>query len=477
MSARERILLGFMVWVGWAWRLTGLTSQSLWRDEVDTLRFSLAPWPQVLARFTRPGENGPLYYLLMRPWLQGAGHSEFALRFPSVWWGTLALPLIFLWGHKLLGYRGGLLAMALLAVNPYHGWYSQEARMYALLVALMLLIFWSFQQAMEGRGKRWWGIWWLLTSLSFYIHVLAALALPVQALWVLVMPAWRRRGWQALLAFLALGLPYVPLIGWQWTLLTDVHFRTGHPFVPLPRMLTILWMVQIQGIPGSSPWWLAAPFFLTASAFFLPPFRPRLLARLSGGWLLPPLLLYLITLFTPLFTDRYLIWTLPALILVLSLGGLQVARQQPLIATLALMILVGFQITQGVRQITTPIKPDLRAAAAYVAPRRQEGDLTLFLMPYIHHTYRYYDPGPYPWAEAPYANREPDASLVPQRLAQITQGYRGVWLIESEAAFYDRQGLIPAWFDAHARLVEEAAWNQVRVRYYRFPGWQGAGDR
>ncbi len=479
---RQRLTLVIILWGAWGWRLAGLTSQSLWRDEVDSLRFATRALPRVLAAFTRPGENGPLYYLLLRPWLEAAGHSEFALRFPSAWLGALAIPLIYLWGKWLFGRRGGawggVIAALLLAVNPYHLWYSQEARMYTLIVVMILFVLWWFKEAME-RGKWWhWALWYGFISLSFYIHVLAALVLPLQALWLILVPAWRKRWLTALAALALLALPYLPLIGWQWALLTDFNFRTGHAFTPLGRMLLTLFTVQVQGVLPAPGWTLAIPIFLLGGAFLLPAATrpPRsanaanhriALALLSTWWLLPPLLLYLITLITPLFTDRYMIWILPALVLLLTLGTLQLARQNRWLAAGALLLLVGFQLHQGWRQMTTPIKPDLRSAAAYVAPRRGPHDLTLFLMPYIRYTYRYYDPGDYPWAEAPYANRQPDASLVPRRLEELTRGFAGVWLVESEAAFYDREGLIHAWFDAHAELVDEAHFTHADAYYYR----------
>ncbi len=469
-SLCNRLLMLGILLGAWAWRLAGLTSQSLWRDEVDSLRFATRALPQVLAAFTRPGENGPLFYLLLRPWLTLAGRSEFALRFPSVLMGVLAIPLIFLWGRALFGRSagawGGLLAALLLAVNPYHVWYSQEARMYALVVAIILLSSWWFKEAVEKGGWQRWALWYLFVSLGFYIHVLAVLALPLQAFWLLIVPAWRRRWKSALVAIALLILPYLPLIGWQWTLLTDVHFRTGHAFVPLPRMLQTLFVVQIQGILGARAWTFAPPIFLLMSAFFLSPIRKKAIGILGSWWLLPPLLFFLITLITPLFTDRYMIWTLPALALLLTLGGMQIARQNRWVAAILLLGLVAFQLHQGWRQMSTPIKPDLRAAAAYVSPRRQPDELTLFLMPYIRYTYRYYDPGDYPWAEAPYANREPDASQIPQHLAELTAGYAGVWLVESEASFYDQNGLIHAWFDANAVLVDEAHFALVDVYHY-----------
>ncbi len=458
-SLQRLLMLGILLGA-WGWRLAGLTSQSLWRDEVDSLRFATRALPQVLAAFTRPGENGPLFYLLLRPWLAAAGHSEFALRFPSAVMGALAIPIIFLWGKSLFGRKagvwGGLLAALLLAVNPYHVWYSQEARMYALIVVTILLSLWFFKGGMEKGGWPRWASWYFFTSIGFYIHVLAALVLPLQAFWTLALPSWRKRWLTALAAFALLILPYLPLVGWQWTLLTDIHFRTGHAFVPLSRMLYTLLAVQIQGILTASRWLFALPIFLLAAAFLLPPFERKTLTLLSGWWLLPPLTFFLITLITPLFTDRYMIWTLPALALLLALGALQVARQNRWLAGLLLLGLIGFQLHQDWRQMITPIKPDLRATAAYVAPRRASDELTIFLMPYIRYTYRYYDHGDYPWAEAPYANREPDASLIPQRLAALTSGYRSVWLVESEADFYDRNGLIHAWFDEHADLVDEA---------------------
>ncbi len=462
-----------LLWIAWAWRLAGLTSQSLWRDEVDTLRFAMRPLDQVLAMFTRPGENGPLFYLLMRPWIHLAGRSEYALRFPSAWLGLLAVALLFLWGRGFFGRRDhkmrGILAAGLLAVNPYHVWYSQEARMYALVVVLILLSSWWFREALMRGGWWRWACWYLFISLGFYIHVLAVLILPVHIVWWLLVPAWRRRWLPVLTALALLILPYLPLIGWQWALLTNVHFRTGHAFVPLGRMLLTLGTVQIQGILPAASWFMLPPIFLLLSAFLLPPIQRRATLLLPTWWLLPPILLYLITLITPLFTDRYLIWTLPALVLGMTWGGIKLARQQRGLAVILLLILVGFQLHQGWRQMTTSIKPDLRAAAAYVAPRRQPGDLTLFLMPYIRYTYRYYDPGDYPWAEAPYANREPDASLVPQRLEELTRGYRGVWLVESEASFYDREGRIHKWFDSHATLQQEAHFTFVDVYYYAMP--------
>jgi uncharacterized membrane protein len=447
--------------------LTGLEAQSLWRDEVDSLRFATRDFSLVLAAFTRPGENGPLYYLLLRPWLAWVGQSEYALRFPSALTGVLAAPLIFAWGRRLFNPTIGLIAALLLAVNPYHLWYSQEARMYAVLGVVTMLALWSFAEALD-RGRWWrWVIWLALTSICFYIHVLSVLLVPLQMIWLLLIPRWRRR-WRSYLAALALLiLPYLPLVWWQWALLTDADFSTGYAFVSFQRMLLTLFVAQVEGIAPRPGVWIFAPiiFLLLAALFYTQPWaRARSLAL--AWWLLPPLGVFAISLFSPVFTDRYLIWTLPAMLLLVAVGTYAVGKQHRWLAVLAVGVLVGVQLWSGWRQMTEPIKSDFRSAAAYVSSNRQADDVTLFLIPYIRHTYQYYDPGPYPWSDAPYANRAADARHLPDRLDTQTDGYTGVWLVESEADFYDAQGIIRSWLTAHGALDAEAHFARVSVYHY-----------
>ena len=381
-STRTRLLLIALLLAAWAWRLHSLDGQSLWRDEVDSLRFATRPLAQVLGNFTRPGENGPLFFLALRPWLTASGTTEFALRFPSVLLGLLALPLVFVWGRRLFGLSIALLATLLMAVNPYHLWYSQEAKMYALLVVVAMLAMWAFVQAIE-RGKWWrWVVWLLLISVGFYVHVMAVLLVPLQIGWLLLNPRWRRR-WRSFgLALLVLILPYVPLVWWQWKLFADPNFSTGHRFAPLTELLQRLVQAQIQGIPPRPNALLfAAPIFLLLAAIFLSK-RFRLARQLTLlWWLLPALGIFFISLQVPIFLDRYLIFTLPALVLLLAAGAWLVGRENRWLAGLLVLLLVSFQLWQGWQQTSRPWKADFRAAAAYVQPRRLPDDLTFFSFP------------------------------------------------------------------------------------------------
>ncbi|MDY7040526.1 MAG: glycosyltransferase family 39 protein, partial [Chloroflexota bacterium] len=119
-----RVVLLTIVLLAFAVRVYHLDYQSLWRDEVDAIRFSYDSLDTLLANFTRAGWNGPLYYLFLRPWLAVAGDSEFALRFFSLLWGVLAVPLTYAVGRRLLAPHSAVLASLLVALSPYLVWYS-----------------------------------------------------------------------------------------------------------------------------------------------------------------------------------------------------------------------------------------------------------------------------------------------------------------------------------------------------------------
>ncbi|MEX2314704.1 MAG: glycosyltransferase family 39 protein, partial [Thermomicrobiales bacterium] len=196
-------------------RLTALNRQSLWFDEIDIVVRAQQPLGTVLRTFVAEGENGPLYNILLALWVRLAGISEIAVRFPSALAGTLAIPLIYLLARRLAGAPTGLLAAGLLAMSPYHVWYSQEAKMYALVVLLALASSACLVEALERDRTLWWAAYAVTTTLLFYTHVATVLIFAAQALYVVATHRhWRgrERGWLA--AAGVLTLPYLPIAVW-----------------------------------------------------------------------------------------------------------------------------------------------------------------------------------------------------------------------------------------------------------------------
>ena len=177
-----------LTWLALLLRIYRLDYQSLWRDEVDAIRFATRTLSQLLTTFVKHGENGPLFFLSLRPWLTAAGESEFALRFPAAVAGALAVPVIYRLMRDLAGARPARVAALFCATAPYLVWYGQEGKMYAALTVLVPLSLWLTIQAGQ-RGRWWrWTLLYVVTSLGFYMHLLSVLIVPIQALWLLIAP-------------------------------------------------------------------------------------------------------------------------------------------------------------------------------------------------------------------------------------------------------------------------------------------------
>lgn len=127
----------------------------------------------------------PLYYALAWAWTQVTGTAEFGLRSLSALAGVATVPVAYLIGLELRGRRAGLMAAALVAVNPMMLWYSQEARAYALFALLCAVSLLYCVRALR-RGRRAdllaWGI---ASALALGTHYFALFPVAAEALLLL----------------------------------------------------------------------------------------------------------------------------------------------------------------------------------------------------------------------------------------------------------------------------------------------------
>ncbi|MGB9299671.1 MAG: glycosyltransferase family 39 protein, partial [Anaerolineae bacterium] len=109
---------------------------SVYRAQLDLSRIlsNVIVIQEVATHDTHP----PVYFILLHFLIGLAGSSEFVVRFLSVAWGVLLVPLLYAFGTRLLGRRVGLWAAVIAALSPVYLWYSQEARSYTMLVFLTL---------------------------------------------------------------------------------------------------------------------------------------------------------------------------------------------------------------------------------------------------------------------------------------------------------------------------------------------------
>ncbi len=121
-------------------------NQSLWLDEGVTARvvreYSLTG---IINQFSPTDFHPPLYYLLLKLWTSVFGFSEIALRMPSVICILLAGFLVYrLWGKW---------PALFFLFNPLIMYYSQEARMYALSILLVVFAFFALNKILSKKNQ------------------------------------------------------------------------------------------------------------------------------------------------------------------------------------------------------------------------------------------------------------------------------------------------------------------------------------
>ena len=198
-----------------ALRFYHLTSAAIWGDEGSSLllsEYALADLWFHAAHDVHP----PLYFLLLRGWIEVFGDSIGSIRSLSAIPGVAVVGLGIWLTRQLSTRRAAVLAGILLALLPTAVRYSQEVRMYSLLGVWLLgatlaLVYWVRQP----ERARYLAVYVLLMSAGFYTHYFTALCVLVHWAYLglqapgqrlITRPAW----WAANVAIVLLYLPWLP---------------------------------------------------------------------------------------------------------------------------------------------------------------------------------------------------------------------------------------------------------------------------
>src|SRR3954453_16948206 len=212
MSRRDCVALLVIALAGALLRFLTIDHQSYDHDEAVTvgrvLHASFGATMHVVANGER---SPPLYYSLAWLWSKIFGTGEVGLRALSAVIGTLLIPVAYFAARRFASSRAGLLAAALVALNPYLLWYSQEARSYGLFVLFSALGLLFFADSLERSRSRDLALWAAASALAVWSQSVGPFLIAPHALWLLY-ARWRQRSTAiAVGAFVIVGLALVPL--------------------------------------------------------------------------------------------------------------------------------------------------------------------------------------------------------------------------------------------------------------------------
>jgi hypothetical protein len=220
------LVLLLILLLGWTLRTHDVESRSLWEDEGWTMLLSKGPGLDDVTRTLAHDQHPPLFFMVFRVWRDLTGDTEFTTRYLGVLFGMIAIAGVYQLGRALFRVEVGLLAALILALSDLHIDLSQEARHYGLLATLAV---WS-----SLFYARWWRtptranqIGYVLASLGLlYTHYLGGYVLLAQFIHLLLLARPRRRLWEGLFLFGAIGLGFLP---WLPVMINQNSARWDNP--------------------------------------------------------------------------------------------------------------------------------------------------------------------------------------------------------------------------------------------------------
>jgi hypothetical protein len=186
-------------------RFATLDRQSFWLDELVTVSLVRKSFGGMVHAIPHSEATPYLYYLLAWPWARLFGSGEVGLRSLSALAGTATVVAAYGAGASLVSRRVGLIAAALVAVNPFLIWYSQEARSYAVVTLFVAVGLWLFGRGLAGESRALAG-WALVSGLALATHYFAVFVVVPEAIWLVARGREQRR------AIAAVVLPAVVLL-------------------------------------------------------------------------------------------------------------------------------------------------------------------------------------------------------------------------------------------------------------------------
>ncbi|MFQ6059228.1 MAG: glycosyltransferase family 39 protein [Anaerolineae bacterium] len=407
--------VGLIVLVAFAARLLTLGQPSLWFDEGVSVLFASKPVPDLLATVIGEDLHPPAYYLLLHFWMALAGKEEFSIRFLSVLFGVLLIPLTFATAREV--YRGSredgrapliaLPAAALVGFSPFLLYYSQEARMYSVAAVLSLAAILTLLRATRLNSPSLWVAHGLFLALGLYTHYFSPFIVPAALVYVFLVGREAVGRWLRSVALAAvLVIPWLGPATMQLRRLMifpDFWPAELSPGVISSRIVSAF----LAANPSSYLLALLAVLVGLGSLVILRNLlRRQTVARRETLIILAFIVPVALTSFTvsliPKFAARYAIVAVAPLYIGLLIMLYALLWRRPAFARLlyvalvALAIFVSLNMALEAAQVPRNEHEDTRSLARYLN-KHVEAEDAILLMENAYHAFVYYYHGAAPW--------------------------------------------------------------------------------
>ena len=349
-------------------------AQSFWRDEAFSWAMAARGFEAI--PLTARDFNPPLYYLLLALWMSVVGTSELAIRSLSLIFFVATMWVAWRYLRDCLDVpssRAGVYLL-LIGVNPFLLYYAVEARMYSMLAFFAAASFYSFQTRRPV-------LYVVATLAGLYTHYFMVFVPLVQLAAVVI----ESRAWSVLRRrAVVLAVPLLLFAPW---LLISLSNKTEAAFWADPpgwrfgvHLLTAIFTGHdpTYGFLDRTERWLFVLGLVPAGLLGM-----RALYRAGGDrfgailtialWgLLPPLVVFAISMVKPVFVPRYLIFCTLGLLL-FFVAGLE--RVRPMVRATVVAVLFALSLGYQAAQAHRHTKGDYRGTISEIERQARADDL------------------------------------------------------------------------------------------------------
>jgi 4-amino-4-deoxy-L-arabinose transferase-like glycosyltransferase len=309
-------------------------------------------------------------------------------------------------GVRLFGADVGFIASLLLAVNALFIQYAQETRAYALVLLFATSSSYLFLRALDNPSRKNWAGYTVVGALSLYAHLFGVWVIASHFVSAMVSRSGFVGRKRRIISYACIALLGSPLLAAILATTGDQLFWLKPP--SWGTLAGFFWAFTGYGEPVLVILYLGVCCFALLSASAQQyraggPYIPWNFVFLCTWLFLPVLGTFLFSLLVkPLFHPRYLIISLPPLVLMAAAG---VQRLRPTRLRLMTLLLLLALSGQSLWKLYTGAgrfqKENWRAAAEYVLDNTAGGDGVVFLAPYVRRPFEYYVQAWHAQAKAP----------------------------------------------------------------------------
>jgi len=365
-------LLIIILMVGIILRFYGLTVQSYWVDELFTLSTAnpSATFLESINKVLRDLVHPPVYNVLLWTWFKIFGFTEYAGRSFSAFVGSLSIIAIYYLGKETFNKKVGLYAALIVSLNYFLIYFSQEARSYMLFFLLTILSYLFLFKSIRTKSMYYIFLYTFFTLLLLYTHYFAFFLIASQFFvflyYIVILPKNRKKLiYLGIFPMIIIALSVAPLLynilNSESTIATKnmawCHAPTPYFFLSYMKdyfsyqaiLFVILWLllaIKIYQKKIKNSHIVYALIIWIVICYFLPYVKSMISY--------------------PILANRYTIYVLPAMILLVAAAVDSVENKK--IKYLLLALIIFFSVFRLYRYdyYSKPVKEEWRKITKYI---------------------------------------------------------------------------------------------------------------